>query len=911
MKASPLSPRRRRLRRTVFLLTVVSVIGGGAGMLIHLRSRPTSYRPDERPEDITSALSTSLPTNAPRPRLTEVSNEAGLGGFRNFTGNRTSQLPEDMGPGLAWGDYDNDGDDDLFLVSAGGSMVLADDQLLPCRLFENLGNGSFRICQGFPEWRIRGMGAAWGDFDGDGLLDLAVSGFNTLRLFRNEGGTGRFVPDHRLPDLPGFWAGIAWGDFNQDRRPDLYVCNYVNYAPDPALRDLASDQLGTAVPYTLNPASFSAGRNALFQQMADGSFTNLAPALGVENPEGRSLGAIWHDFDLDGDLDLYVANDVSDNVLYENLGGRFRDLSHAAHVADYRSAMGLAAADFDRDGDDDLFITHWVAQENGFYENLWADYNRRPSASVTKAPNRPPTTGSQSPRRPANTRFPLQFIDIADRVGLGQISLEHVGWGAEFADLDQDGWLDLVVANGSTLEIEGPAPKSLKPEVPLLFWNHQGSAFHDLAPLHPLLQRKTVGRGLACADFDGDGDLDFAIADLGTGVRLVRNDMATGRSLRLRLRNRNAAGVANGFGCGTTAVAWVNGVPLRRSVSSVSYLSQSSSVLHWGLPPGSRIERLEVHWLGGEVQSFTGLEAGGFYELREGMPEIRSVTWPPGGARKPDTTSPEGSTATKPDASHEARTRTLKFWELQRAGMKALKVDLDPDRAIRLLRDALELDPNHQDSRYYLAQALAGAGDTESALRELGALQGRAPDSHRAWQQWGVLRARFTTDPAHLTAAEEALQRAYRLNPEETGALLALGAIALMREQNDAAEQRLLAVTRTNPRSVGAHFLLGYLAWKRGDLVQARESLAAVRESRGPEWQPKGATSEGDVRRKQHVETFPLSSFWEEWDGHSGPDQAFRRLGLRLSDPGTALPDEVRPPPAVPNSPVQAPTPSP
>jgi hypothetical protein len=145
---------------------------------------------------------------------------------------------------------------------------------------------------------------------------------------------------------------------------------------------LASEQLGTAVPYTLNPASFAPGKNALFHQNSEGSFTNVAAALGVENPEGRSLGVLWHDFDLDGDLDVYVANDVSDNVLYENLGGRFRDLSHAAHVADYRSAMGLAAADFDRDGDDDMFITHWVAQENGFYENLWADFNHPPSHRV-------------------------------------------------------------------------------------------------------------------------------------------------------------------------------------------------------------------------------------------------------------------------------------------------------------------------------------------------------------------------------------------------------------------------------------------------------------------------------------------------------------------------------------------------
>lgn len=920
MKESVLSPRRRRLRVTATLLAVVAVIAGTAGLRVYLRTRPAEYRPDERPEEITSVLSASLPTNAPPPRLAEVSTAAGLGGFRNFAGKRTSQLPEDMGPGLAWGDYDNDGDDDLFLVSAGGALDLADERLLPCRLFENLGNGSFRLCEGFPELRIRGMGAAWGDFDGDGYLDLAVSGFNALRLFRNDRGTGRFLPDGRVPNLPGFWAGLAWGDYDNDRRLDLYVCNYVVYTPDAALRDLASEQLGTAVPYTLNPASFTAGRNALFHQTSEGSFTNVAPALGVENPEGRSLGVLWHDFDLDGDLDIYVANDVSDNVLYENLGGRFRDLSHAAHVADYRSAMGLAAADFDRDGDDDLFITHWVAQENGFYENLWADFNRHPSKRVpprkdggnpvsresitaSKTADGRGSDGAGDSRPPEDARIPLQFIDIADRIGLGQVSLEQVGWGAEFADLDHDGWLDLLVANGSTLEIDGPAPRSLKPEAPHLFWNRRGSAFHDLAPMNPLLLRKTVGRGLASADWDGDGDVDFAIADLGDGVRLFRNDMAAGPWLQVRLRSRSAAGEVNGFGQGATAVAWVDGVPLRRSVNSVSYLSQSSSVLHWGLGAEGRVDRLDVHWLAGEVQTFVGLEVGGYYELREGHPEIRRVARPASGVQS--TGGESSPSATQGEVATDPRTRVRRFWELQRAGMNALKVDKDHPKAIGLLRDALAIDPNHQDSRYYLAQALVGTGDTESALRELTLLQGIAPASHRAWQQWGVLRVQSATDPAHLIAAEDALQRAYRLNPEETGALLALAAVALMRGQSEIAEQRLLAVTRTNPRSVGAHFLHGYLAWKRGDRGRAGEFLAAVRESRGPDWQPKGATSEGDVRRKHHVETIPLSSFWEEWDGGSDLERTFHRLEQRVSRAAVSGVDESRTPGTEPGAPGQ------
>jgi tetratricopeptide (TPR) repeat protein len=818
-----------------------------------------------------------------------------------------------MGPGMAWGDYDNDGDDDLFLTSAGGALDLEDSGLLPCQLFENLGNGSFRPCAGFPELRIRGMGAAWGDYDGDGFLDLAVSGFNTLRLFHNEGGTGRFRPDGRLPDLPGFWAGLAWGDYDNDRRLDLYVCHYVVYARDEILREMVSEQLGeVVVPHTLNPASHPPGRNALFHQVADGSFTNVAAALGVENPEGRSLCVLWHDFDLDGDLDLYVANDVSDNVLYQNLGGSFRNLSHAAHAADHRGAMGLAAADFDRDGDDDLFITHWVAQENGFYENLWIDLKGQqpqpipPTPGGADAASNVSTTGtsgvadkaaspSEAQGHHSEARSALRFVDIADRVGLGQISLEYVGWGAEFADLDHDGWLDLIVANGSTLEIEGPPPKALKPEVPFLFWNRRGSGFHDLAPLNPLLRHKSVGRGLACADWDRDGDLDFAVADLGDGVRLFRNDMSAGRWLRVRLRSRNVAGAANGFGQGTTAVAWIGGVPLRRSVNSVSYLSQSSLTLHWGLGTAERVDRLDVHWLAGNVQTFAGLEPGGFYELREGHPEIRRLAPHQKGAPSIGTVAEPGQTPADAVVM-SSRDRARLFWELQREGMNALKVDQDIPKAIHRLRQALELDPDHQDSRYYLAQALAGIGEIESALRELTILQDVAPDSHRAWQQWGILRARFASDSTHLAEAEEALQRAYRTNPEETGALLSLASVALLRGDTHLAEQRLVAVTRTNPRSTGAQFLLAYLAWKRGEVERARGRLAAARESLGPDWQPRGATSEGEVRRRQYSENIPLSSFWQEWDGSPEPAGVFQGLDQRLSSAETLRLGESTPP---------------
>lgn len=856
------SARRRRLRVTLVLLCTGATLAIGIGTWLKLRSRPAEYRPDERNDSITSSLAVGLPPDAPKPRLTDITRPAGLADFKNFKGNRTSQLAEDMGPGLAWGDFDNDGDDDLFLVSAGGPLDQPENALLPCALYENLGNGTFRRVEVFPELRIRGIGAAFGDYDGDGFLDLVVTGYNTLLLLHNERGTGKFVRDSRLPELKGFWTSAAWGDFDHDRRLDLYVCNYVQFVENDPDRGKLSDQIGTAVPYALNPSSYTPGLNALFHQNPDGSFTDVAAQLGVQNPTGRSLAAVWNDFDNDGWLDLYVANDVSDNVLYRNLGGTFKDISHAAWVADYRSAMGIAVGDFDRDGDDDMHLTHWVAQENALYENMTADLARVPSTNDAPAG--------------------LRFVDIADQKGVGQIALPFVGWGTEFVDLDQDGWLDLLAVNGSTLEIEGSNPRQLQPQESFAFWNRRGEAFHNLATLCPGLSEKHVSRGLACADFDNDGDMDFAIADLHEGVRLFRNDMATGHWLKLRLRNRNANGVANGFGDGSTAIVWLGKVPLRRSIiGGTSYASGSSHTLHWGLGAATTIDRLEIHWQAGGTNILTNLEADAAYEIVEGDGSGPRKLSP---SRGTSSTAPTANTATTNAVATplDARQRVKLFWDAERGAMNAMKIAHDNDTAIRLFRQALALDPKHEDSHYYLGLCLVSKGEWQAALAEFEALQQINPQSHRAWQQWGVVKAVRATNDIDLAAAEKGLQRAHDLNPEETGALLVLGEVALLRGNDRLAEERLAAACQSNSKAVGGFFLRGYMAWKRGDTNTAVQFLETTRKALGPEWKPAGTTSEGDVTAKHHDETSPLGRFWREWNGNPTPSEAFRTLANRL-----------------------------
>jgi enediyne biosynthesis protein E4 len=596
-------PKRRRKVIITALIGVVMIAVILAGMYM-LTPEKTTYLPGKDTEGLTTGLNRNIPEDYPRVTYADATKSAGIN-FRHFSGERTFQLPEDMGSGAAWGDYDNDGWADIFIVNSAGPVTAGEkvpqDSPATCALYHNNGDGTFTDVsrQAGVDIKCWGMAAAWGDYDNDLLPDIFVSAFGKNHLFHNNGdGTFSEVNDRAgLADYEGFWAGATWGDFNRDGYLDLYVCGYVKYTYQTLMEK--NMQYDVEVPSSINPSSFAPERNLLFKNNGDGTFSEIGKKAGVAGSNGRSLSASWADLDEDGWPDIYVANDVSDNVLYKNRGdGTFQEISHKALVADYRGAMGLAAGDWDGDTDYDMFVTHWVAQENALYSSLFAQL-----------------ASSDAPLRE------LRFMDEADRFGLGQIALDFIGWGTSFFDYDNDGRLDLFVANGSTFQ-QKDDPRLLVPMRDLLFWNKGNKeGFFDVSPVSgDVFGEKYVGRGAAFGDYDNDGDIDILIVNNGGPAKLLRNEGGTGHNwLEIRLEGVKSNTSAIGA---KMRVVTRESVQVRQAGAQGNYCSQNSLVQHFGLGQASRIDTLEVTWPTGQMQRFLDLQANQIIKVVEGQKEV-------------------------------------------------------------------------------------------------------------------------------------------------------------------------------------------------------------------------------------------------------------------------------------------------
>ncbi len=503
---------------------------------------------------------------------------------------------ETVPPGVCFLDYDRDGWQDLYFVQSGPLPGTPRPAGTPhSRLFRNKGDGTFIDVTdkaGVADASGYGNGCTVGDYDNDGDEDLYVTNFGPSILYRNNG-DGTFTDvTQEVGVKNGLYAtSAAWADYDNDGRLDLFVANYVDFTMDD---EKFCGNARTSRRSYCHPDAYGGLPDVLYHNEGNGKFKEVARASGIWDPDGKGLGVVWFDYDADGDQDLYVANDATINTLYRNDGnGRFTDITLLAGVCcsedgKPQSGMGTDAGDLDGDGWQDLFVTNLSNETNEFYRNL----------------------GGKG----------LFSIDTYP-AGLGEVSLLMTGWGTDMFDYDNDGDLDIVVTNGHPMDdIALDSDIITYAQRPFLFENDGHGKFADAGGAHgAYFGTPAVGRGLATADYDNDGDLDFVVAASNGHAKLLRNDggAAAGRFITLRLEgtrcNRDAIGARVTVRAGgRTQVQEVR--------SASSYLSQNDMRLHFGLGAATKVDSIEILWpeRGKKIEKAGPIAADQFLVFRQG-----------------------------------------------------------------------------------------------------------------------------------------------------------------------------------------------------------------------------------------------------------------------------------------------------
>jgi enediyne biosynthesis protein E4 len=525
---------------------------------------------------------------SPGFRLIDATASAGMQFQHNSGAYGGKLLPETLGSGCAFLDYDGDGWQDILLIN-GMDWPSHKKRRSTLYLYHNNGNGTFTdvTSRAGLDVELYGMGVAVGDYNNDGFADILVTCVGQNHLFRNTG-KGTFVDVTNAAGLgkrDGFSTSATWIDYDRDGLLDLFVCNYVKWLPE---HDVFCSLDGKHKSYC-TPEAYRGETCWLFRNRGDGTFEDATAASGIFDSSSKSLGVAILDDDHDGWPDLLVANDTQPNKLYRNQrNGTFKDVAVEAELAfsnegKARAGMGVDVADFENSGASGIAITNFDNEMIGLYRS--------------------------------NGKT---FEDIAARTGVGLASKNSLGFGCTFFDANLDGWLDLAVANGHIDEtvrnIRGNLGYAQSPQ---LFLNNGKGNFHDVASsLGGNFDQPKVGRGLAFGDFDRDGDLDLLLTTNNGPAYLYRNDQLTGnRSIRFRLVGTRS----NRDGIGATVRVFAGGLTQSRMVKSgSSYLSQSELPVTFGLEKRDRIDRVVVDWPSGRTEEYKNLSAGRSYECVEG-----------------------------------------------------------------------------------------------------------------------------------------------------------------------------------------------------------------------------------------------------------------------------------------------------
>jgi hypothetical protein len=500
-------------------------------------------------------------------------------------------LPETTGAGCAFLDYDNDGWMDIYLVNSGNCDFLAPNPPLRNALYRNNRDGTFTDVteKAGVAGGGYGMGAAVGDYNGDGWPDLYLTQYGRSILYRNnQNGTFTDVTDKAGVAAPGWASSAVWFDYDNDGKLDLFVCRFVDF--DKSKNQFCGDKR-TGERFYCVPTAYQPARSWLFHNNGDGTFSDVSRESGIANVLGKAWGVVATDVDNDGWMDLFVANDTVANFLFVNQrNGKFQETAIGAGVAYSqegrpRSGMGVDSADFDQDGWQDLFVTNVDQEMYSIYRN----------------------------------NHDMTFDDMAGASGLGRVTRLMSGWGLKFFDYDNDGNLDLFIANGHPDDrIEQHSTRVTYKE-PLLLFHNDGRALQNVsASAGPAFTQTFAARGLAVGDFNNDGAMDALIAVNNGPPLLLKNTAARENHwLGLRLVGKKANPDAIG-----ARITWQSG-DLKRSrlkVGGGSYLSSHDPREVLGIGKRPKIDKLEIHWPqpGKGVEAITNLPIDCYITIVEG-----------------------------------------------------------------------------------------------------------------------------------------------------------------------------------------------------------------------------------------------------------------------------------------------------
>jgi len=506
-------------------------------------------------------------------------------------------LPETMGPGVAFFDYDNDGWMDIFMVNSGAADFYRPAASLKNALYKNNRDGTFTDVTdkaGVAGGQNFGMGCAIADYDNDGHPDIVVTAYGRCTLYHNNGnGTFTDVTDKAGLAAPGWTTSAVWFDYDNDGKLDLFLCSFVDWSLTSNIF-CGDNKLGKR--FYCIPRVFKPTPSFLYRNNGDGTFTEVSGGTDIQRAKGKALGVVATDINGDGLTDLFVANDTVQNFLFANRGkGKWEEIALAAEVGfsangQPRSGMGVDSADFNGDGKQDLFVANVDQEMFSLYRN----------------------DGNES------------FSDVASGNGVAQSTRLLSGWGLKFFDYDNDGLIDLLLANGHPDDMIENYSQQVRYKEPLLLFHHDGSKLVDVsAKAGPVFQQQFPARGLAIGDYNNDGRIDVLIGNNGGAPVLLKNNAGEGNHwvgvlLQGTSCNRDAIGAT---------ITWSFGDVVRRryKCNGGSYLSSHDMREVLGIGTATKVDWIEIKWPlpSGRVERVTDIPIDRYVTIVEGQGRIK------------------------------------------------------------------------------------------------------------------------------------------------------------------------------------------------------------------------------------------------------------------------------------------------